>query len=764
MNPTREQLAVIESEERAFSVVASAGSGKTRVLVARYIRLVKNGVRPEQILCITYTRKAAGEMKQRIVSALMAEGMVDAAQECETGPIQTIHSFCERLLREHAFHAGLDPKFEVSAGAEQRMRFEAALKHVLENQIEENPAWIDFLRNRSGKSHYQIPTSLSSYLRKELTDVLEKVRGSNWELNAFRSAHSEPGLLLDQWKDAVCREAGVVWPTDSPVSALAAGIKGALKSTKSAPKWVSDRVVDENEEEAARESCALSSLAAAVWFEFERRMMQDQAFDFSLLERLAVNLMVENADVRDQVRRQFPVVLVDESQDINPVQFRLLQALESDSQVMIGDPQQSIFAFRLADREQFLKLINEPGKTTYWLTKNFRVKEPGILRFVDRVFGSLWGDAYRPMGEVSIDLDGPNPSMAGVELWPVPPKKNQAEIARNVRQLVEQGNAPNDIAILVRRNAFGISLQQELDALKVPNQLVGGNQSFFTRMEIHDLANALEALADPNDTLAVVSLLRGPFVGLSTDALFELALEPVTLERLRALEGRNSRDHERIVRFKEWFFDLIGYADRLSAWEVCAELFARTDYLAAIVGESSGLRTLANVRKLFTWATQQPEIGPAAFAAQIREVQRLRHQEPEAEQLDQDADAVKIMTVHKAKGLEFPIVVVPEFMSTSNKPFRGPAVDTRRQLLVAGKVGDYTPIVRRFVVDAHKRREAEEDERLFYVALTRAVNRLCLVIPAEADRSMASQAATGIGYPLALEPGVTVRSAVDSGS
>lgn len=762
MKPTEEQLAVILSDEPAFSVVASAGSGKTRVLVSRYIRLVENGYRPEQILCVTFTRKAAGEMKQRIVDALTERGMVDAAQECETGPIQTIHSFCERLLRENAFHAGLDPKFVVSDGPQNMVRFESALKHVLENEIADHPTWVDYLRDVSGRGKFRVQTSLSSFLRSEIGDVLHKVRGTDWDAESFAKAHSDPESVLEDWKHAVIRATGQLWPTDSSFANLAMGIRQRLKSSKNTPKWLPATVVDESEERAAAEACALAGLSASVWLEFERRMIAEQAFDFSLLERLAVKLLVDHEDVREQTRLQYPVVLVDESQDVNPVQYRLLNELEPRSYVMVGDPQQSIFGFRQADRELFLSRISQPGQSTFWLTRNFRVKEPGILRFVDRVFGSWWADAYRPMGNAEIDLDAAPERMDGVELWPGPPKRHHREVAWNIRLLVVEGNSPRDIAVLVRGARFGIEVKKELDVLGIPNQLVGGNQSFYTRMEIHDLANALEALADPNDSLAVVSLLRGPFVGLSTDAIFELALEPITIDRIKGLEGRNSLDHERIQKFKSWYLDLIEYADRLAAWEVCSELFARTDYLAAIVGEDPSNRTLANVRKLFTLATGQPDVGPAAFAAQIRDIQRLRHLEPEAEQLDQDADAVKIMTVHKSKGLEFPVVVVPEFTDDRTKPFNGPAVDVRRKLLAVRKVGDYDPVIRRLLVDAHKQKEAEEEERLYYVAMTRAIHKLCLCVPAEVNRSLAGRAASLAGYPNSLEPGIVVRPTVDS--
>ena len=453
-----------------------------------------------------------------------------------------------------------------------------------------------------------------------------------------------------------------------------------------------------------------------------------------------------------QTREQYKVVLVDESQDVNPTQFKLLDRLSADSLVMVGDPQQSIYGFRLADRELFLARTR--AKEPYRLKLNHRSTQ-GILAFVDMVFGSWWGEHYVPMRPTEEDFEAGSPPMIGVELWPGG-RENRTMVAANIADMVRGGRAPREIAVLVRSARYGIQLRGELGALGVPNLLVGGNESFYTRMEVHDLANALEALADPNDSLAMVSLLHGPFVGLSTDAVFEIALEPVTLDRLRSYEARNSRDYERLEAFKLWYFDMVEYADRLPAWEVCARLFARTGYLPAIVGEQGGLRALANVRKLFAQATKQPDVRAHEFAEQIRSIQRLRHQESEAEQIDMDADAVKIMTVHKAKGLEFEVVVLPEFLRTRQRPNTGPALDARRQLLV-NKVGTYQPLIHR-LVDVHRKlRESEEEERVLYVAMTRARQRLCLCVPPDVDQSLGGRVASLVGYPRSLETGIMVR-------
>ncbi|MES1227386.1 MAG: UvrD-helicase domain-containing protein, partial [Armatimonadota bacterium] len=662
MNLSPKQIEAIECNEPDFTIVAAAGSGKTRVIVARYVRLVKAGLSPSQILTITFTRKAAGEMRSRIVKTFLELGMVDEAQECETGPIQTIHSFCERLLKENAIYAGLDPKFKICEGAEGTVRFDAALRAVLDTKIDEYPNWVDFIRHRSGKSQYRAQTTLTSFLREEVGKVLSAVRGSNWTYEEFARSHRDPDALKESWAKHLCEDAGVAVPGDTPMSLVLSQIQSVLKPLRKVPSWASGKVDDEAEMRAAEDACALGQLAAEVWAELELGMLRDQAFDFNLLESLAVKLLTTNEDALQQTREQYKVVLVDESQDVNPTQFKLLDAIKAESHVMVGDAQQSIYGFRLADRE----LLMRRTKTTptVELDKNYR-SDQGILAFADMVFGSWWHE-YRSMRPSAADLDVVAPPMVGVELWPGP-RENRSLVAANIAELVQAGTSPKDIAVLVRSSRYGIQLRGELDQLGVPNLLVGGNESFYTRMEVHDLANALEALADPSDTLAMVSLLHGPFVGLSTDAVFEIALEPVTLERIRSYDPRNSLDFERLEAFSNWYFELVEYADRLPAWEVCSRLFARTGYLPAIVGEKGGLRALANVRKLFVQATQQPDVRAHEFAEQIRSIQRLRHQESEAEQIDQDADAVKIMTTHKAKGLEFDTVVVPEFLRTRQR-------------------------------------------------------------------------------------------------
>ena len=174
---TSEQKAVVAAEDKSFVVRASAGTGKTTTLVARYLRLVTlDGLRPDQILTVTFTRKAAAEMKRRIVSALVAGGLRDEAQIAETGPIQTIHGFCERVLRECSVDAGLDPDFNILDETEASRRMKGAIQEAIASFVE-MPLADELLERLAGKRNY-MGNSPHSMLEDSIRDVVGRLRGS----------------------------------------------------------------------------------------------------------------------------------------------------------------------------------------------------------------------------------------------------------------------------------------------------------------------------------------------------------------------------------------------------------------------------------------------------------------------------------------------------------------------------------------------------------------------------------------------------------
>ncbi len=267
--------------------------------------------------------------------------------------------------------------------------------------------------------------------------------------------------------------------------------------------------------------------------------------------------------------------------------------------------------------------------------------------------------------------------------------------------------------------------QKALGEAEVPSRITGGSERFYTRLEVRDLANTMRALTDPYDDFALLGTLRSPMAGLSLDSIVLLGVQTPVVQHLEAFQAPAPEDQTRLAGFLEWCTPLSRYADRLSAWEVLSEVFARSGYLPALARRPKSDQMLANVRKLLMLAAQEPELGPREFAENIHEIQNLRHQEGDAPADDDDAELVKIMTIHKAKGLEWPVVVVPQNDKSIGARAREVMVDPRSGL-VATKFGAGVSMAHKLLKDVKKRREDEEEKRILYVALTRAKKRLCI--------------------------------------
>lgn len=716
-----EQRAVVAAERGELVVLAAAGAGKTRVLVERYLRLVREGIPPDAILTITFTRKAAAEMKNRIVAALRADSLHDEAQIAETGPIQTIHAFCQRLLRENALEAGVDPDVEILAEAQASRLVEDAIEATLAHPPEGDE--VDALiASLAGKRTRWEAMSAHAGLKSAVRRVLDTLRGSGLSPEEVEARHRTADDVERAFSEA-CLE-GIdpkvrqVYGREGEPLDFGALAQAYKECRVRMPRWV--RVKGADAREASANASGLVRIACAAWRAADAEMTRRQAFDFCALEARAVALLAESPATRGRLRTQYRAVLVDEAQDVNPVQYRLLDALENEP-MLVGDPQQSIYGFRQADVRLFRERAAE--REAHRLRRNYR-SAPGILAFVDRLFGGLWGDGYEPMREVRrFDLEDESDAEGchGVEVW-LQRRRDVGAVAQGIARLAQGDTRPKDVAVLVRSARFGIDLVERLARVGVPARMVGGSERFFTRLEVRDVANMLRALTDPRDDFSLLAALGSPIVGLSLDALVVLAGKDVSA-RLADFSPPLEEDRAALARFREWFDPLAAYADRLGAWEVIAEIFARSPYLERLAARPDADQRLANVRKLLRLAAEEPDLSPRAFAGRLRGIQTLQHKEGDAPAMNEDEDAVTVMTVHKSKGLEFPVVVVPDTHGKIGR--KPPAVVADPWLgLVAASIGRYPGWAHQWLSERLADREREEELRVLYVALTRAQRRL----------------------------------------
>lgn len=726
--PSAEQHAAIHSDHDRYVVRASAGSGKTSVLVAKYVHhVVDHKLSPDSILTITFTRKAAAEMKARIVETLQHLGLEDEAQIAESGPIQTIHSFCERTLRENSIAAGLDPKFGVINDADAKFLRERALRHVLITADEGDEYIMRLVQHFSGKSHFATNQDIISYLSSLVDSGLSELRGSGQNYSDLEHIY--------RFADAYRHHVNRLIENDLPeqIRMLLPEYEGNLyqrlvairKDTKAKfPQFAKGKLSPEASTTQLEMTCGLGQLCLRVWQMVESEMLAEQRLDYSLLESEAVHLLATNERVRQRINDQYKLVLVDEAQDLNPVQNRLLSQFDSAKQMFVGDPQQSIYGFRLAE----VALFEERCVTLpcHALTANHR-SDAGILRFVDDVFRTVWPD-YQPMSPEFQGLDvfeeSPAPDYTGVEVWPYERNLAPERVATYVQQIVEEGIAPGDIAITVLSAGYGAKVLAALEKLGLVARLEGGSESFYTHLVLRDVANALTLCAEPRNKFALLAVMGSPFVRMSPDGIVELATLDMSEFDPQSHVPLLESDRDRWQHFLSWFELTQVAADRRAAWEIVTDLYNRTNYLAELAKGENAKQDLANARKVFELAADSPDMGPIAFADRVRNVRRINHKEGEPPPLDSDEQVITIMTVHKAKGLEFPVVIVPE-LERARRISRNVFVD-KASGVIDINFGKELFLHSSWLRQREETRGDQEWNRVGYVAMTRAKQRLCI--------------------------------------
>ena len=485
--------------------------------------------------------------------------------------------------------------------------------------------------------------------------------------------------------------------------------------------------------------------------------------------------------VRAKVAAGLRLLMVDEFQDTDPVQAEVVAALTSavggdgerrdDGKLfLVGDAKQSIYRFRGADPTVFGRVRESlPAEARLPLTANFRSR-PEILRFVNATFRHALPD-YEPLEPPPPGVQAAAPSTRPcVEfLFPAVPPEDGREaraddlraaeaehVAARVRELVDSGDPcvrdadspggerparPGDVCLLFRSLSNVRHYEDALRNRGLDYYLVGG-KAFFTRQEVHDLIHLLLWLDDPDDTLSLAGILRSPLFSLSDDALFALAeagagdpdLPRLTAGILHDLPVRlDEPQAERLTHARTVLRELIAGRDRLTAADVLDRAVSRTGYDAAVLAEPLGDRKLANLRKLQAMARRESAGGGPGlrgFVGRLRESVEKEVSEELAATRAEEADVVRLMTTHKAKGLEFPVVFVCDCdrrePSGGVKPVvdaaLGPHVPPPKQ--IPGESGED------HLGELLKVREAAasaaEERRVFYVAATRAADRLIL--------------------------------------
>jgi ATP-dependent helicase/nuclease subunit A len=765
--PNREQLRAIEEPGVVF-VSAGAGTGKTTVIVERFCRAVcERGLDVDSILVITYTERAAGELRGRIRRRLHELGRHDLARDLDAAWISTIHGFCHRLLKAHPFAAGIDPRFRVVDDSQGRVLRGEAFREALE----------EFCKGGDEERLRLLASYGGKRLRRMLTGVHETLRSSGLDLQLEAPGDPQLEARIEELRIAAralqseqaAQALRLLEPSPSPETLL--DLAELSDRSEAAEAYEEARLAVEQaalEALAARDREQLQELLLAYDRAYRAAKDRESALDFEDLQLLARELLRDNEEIRERESWRFKSIMVDEFQDTNRLQCELVDLLarEDAELFFVGDEFQSIYRFRHADVEVFRERREQVGGVLA-LTQNYRSR-PEVLDVINHLFAADFGETFQPLdaaGRFSDPAFG-----AAVELL-VTDKASYAEtgthwrqaearhIAARVRDLVDTGEAaPGEIVLLFAAGTDARLYEEELRALGLPTFRATG-RDYYHQQQVVDLLAYLRLLHNRYDDEALVTVLASPFVGASNDALVLLRRAAPKRPLFAGLEkgmpeGLSATDLRLFEAFKQRFDRLAVQAPALSLERLCEQIVCAHDYDLAVLAQWDGRRRYANLRKLARLARSYEELrGPdvQGFVRFVAEQDAVGASELEAVAEEEGTDVIRLLTIHSAKGLEFKVVVVADAgrdrgrhdadeilcLPDGRLGFRVAEPSTGKRL----STSEYES-----VKTAEQDAEGAERLRLYYVAMTRAIDRL--IVSGAIDQDRKADANTPIGWVL----------------
>lgn len=780
MSLTESQKKAVQTLHKNILVSAGAGTGKTRVLVERILHLLKTqkaGI--TELLVLTFTEKAANEIKTRLSRIFQELQLERSQQDLERSAIATFHGFASRLLKEHPIEAGVDPEFRVIETEQSELLKEESLNAVLEKSFQEKDEAFELL-----------PLYGEEPLRSGILKVLTAARHEGKTLTEFfQEASLKKKTLYAQKEQTLSREAeglmkrldeidtkgwarfyqNSTWDAQTfrDFEAWSSAYKGKRKEG-----WKEWREILE----------VLAALRMDSWIapwqeKFEKmalafeelygiRKKEKGFLDFDDLQMKAVGLFRGNKPecqrLRERYQKRFKFILIDEFQDTNLLQTEFVELLASGSNLfLVGDYKQSIYGFRGAEPRIFLEkeMLFKEGDAgeRILLSDSFR-SEPIVLDFVNGFFKALWEEdrfPFEPLNPTASRPDSSKSQTAPVE-WLMTALGEEEDmsfarlrearlVAARIRELHDHEGIPyGDIAVLFQAMTSSGIYEDAFKSAEVPYFIVAG-RGFYEQPEIQDMMSFLAYLETPLADIPLAATLRSPFFHITDDTLFWLSHNvkakdktvpfSESLKKADAIQEILPEQKERLRFFNVLCEELRNLKDRIPLSELVDMILERTGYELAVLADPSGVRRYANLRKLISMIREYETFERMPLATFLNILKRLQAQEVRESEaqiaLEASTEAVRMMSVHAAKGLEFPVVIVADM------GHQGSHADSKA--VIAHAAEGYAmqgrdpsdlklkkPYLFLWLDEAVKKRENEEWKRLLYVAMTRAKSRLLL--------------------------------------
>ncbi len=576
-------------------VLAGAGSGKTRVITHRIVHIIHQGTAPHNILAVTFTNKAAKEMRERVVALTQKYFPSDRAVIDSYPVVTTFHSLGVRILREFHDVLGLRRHFTIY----DRSDSQKAVKRALE-QADYNP---------------------KEFEPRKMLSIISRAKGDAMSMLAFKDAAS------------------------------------------SYPEQV----------------------AAEVWEKYEEILKAEHALDFDDLLAKTLFLLKEYGHVRETLQQRYQYIHVDEFQDTNRVQMQIMELLIGEAQniCVVGDIDQNIYSWRGADIKNVLQFEKHfPRAKTILLEENYRSTQTIIAASNDII--------KKNQNRVEKNVFTNNHEGDKLTLYAGMTGYDEAEyVAMTAKSLIADGADPSSIAILYRTNFQSRSLEEAFLNFEVPYQLLG--TKFFERKEVKDVLSYLRLALNPGSNADLTRVINEPARGIGK----------VTM--LKVVEGKrgelNASAAAKVKVFDDIMADIAKTATEKPLSDTIKFIMERSGIQASLKDEGTeeALERLENLRELVTLASRFNEVEPSEAVEQLLETAALQSDQDELKEKEEQ-NAVRLMTIHAAKGLEFSYVFI---------------TGLEEGLFPHERLDD-------------GRTDQEEERRLFYVALTRAEKKVYL--------------------------------------
>ncbi|MDI9231433.1 DNA helicase PcrA [Staphylococcus caprae] len=598
-NMNTEQSEAVRTTEGPLLIMAGAGSGKTRVLTHRIAYLLdEKDVSPYNILAITFTNKAAKEMKQRV------EQLV--GEEAQVIWMSTFHSMCVRILRRDADRIGIERNFTIIDPTDQK----SVIKDVLKN---------------------------------------ENIDSKRFEPRMFIGAISN--------------------------------LKNELKTPDDAQKEAND---------------FHSQMVATVYKGYQRQLSRNEALDFDDLIMTTINLFERVPDALEYYQNKFQYIHVDEYQDTNKAQYTLVKLLASKFKnlCVVGDSDQSIYGWRGADIQNILSFEEDyPEAKTIFLEQNYRSTK-NILNAANEVIKN--NSERKPKGLWTANNGGDK-----IQYYEAMTERDEAEyVVREIMKHQRNGKKYSDMAILYRTNAQSRVLEETFMKSNIPYTMVGG-QKFYDRKEIKDLLSYLRVIANSNDDISLQRIINVPKRGIGPSSVEKIQTYAVQnqismFDALGEVDfiGLSKKVTQECINFYETITNLIKEQEFLEISDIVDEVLQKSGYRDMLEREQTlesrsrleNLDEFMSVPKDYEENTPLEEQSLINFLTDLSLVADIDEADTQS--------GVTLMTMHSAKGLEFPIV------------------------FIMGMEESLFPHIR--AIKSDDDHEMEEERRICYVAITRA--------------------------------------------